>query len=222
MNIMLKNNLAINLNITLEEIRSGSDEFGCDACIRGKQNNRKHFKNSKAVRHLRATQPYDTLHIDVKDMGVNTIGGARYIYAIVDDYSRAGFVFLLKSKDQYETVDALESFNAHYVRPYGYKINHVRFDRGESKSNLMVQLLKTIGSTYEYSPTNDHQSNGIAESYIQTIDNDQHTLQVAGDFASNCWGELVNTAASIRRRNPNRSNPDRQSHIKWFITSLLI
>ena len=58
MNIMLKKNLAINLNITLEEIRSGSDEFGCDACICGKQHNRKHFKNSKKVRHLRATQPY--------------------------------------------------------------------------------------------------------------------------------------------------------------------
>jgi hypothetical protein len=83
MNIMLKNNLAINLNITSDEIKTGSAEFGCDPCIRGKQQNRKHFKNSKKVQHTRATKPYDTLHIDVKDMGVNTIGGARYIYAIV-------------------------------------------------------------------------------------------------------------------------------------------
>jgi hypothetical protein len=95
-------------------------------------------------------------------------------------------VFLLKSKDQFETVDALESFDAHYVRPYGYKINYVRFDRGESKSNLMVQLLKKIGSTFEYSPTGDHQANSIAERYIQTIDNDQH-----------CWRFLHRSVVAL-------------------------
>jgi hypothetical protein len=52
-------------------------------------------------------------------MIIETIGGARYIYTIVDDYSRAGFVYLLKSKEAEENVQALSEFIDTTVRPTG-------------------------------------------------------------------------------------------------------
>ncbi|XP_070017750.1 uncharacterized protein [Nicotiana sylvestris] len=79
-----------------------------DACARGK-----HVKSSfKSKRDVSTSKPLELLHIDLcEPMRVQNRGGKRYIFVIVDDYSRFTWTLFLRTKD--ETVeDQLGKFDA--------------------------------------------------------------------------------------------------------------
>ncbi|XP_070048833.1 uncharacterized mitochondrial protein AtMg00300-like [Nicotiana tomentosiformis] len=64
---------------------SFKDHKMCDACVKGKQV-RSSFKPKKEVS---ISRPFDLLHMDLcEPMRVASRGGKKYIFVIVDDYSR--------------------------------------------------------------------------------------------------------------------------------------
>jgi len=59
---------------------------------------------------------------------VRSHGGALYFVTFIDDYSRKGWVFSLKFKDQ--VLDLFKSFQALVERQTGKKLKCIRSDNG--------------------------------------------------------------------------------------------
>ncbi|XP_070026216.1 uncharacterized protein [Nicotiana sylvestris] len=77
----------------------------CDAYARGK-----HVKSSfKTKKDVSTSKPLDHLHMDLcGPMRVQSRGGKRYIFVIVDDYSRFTWTLFLRTKD--ETFEVFVAF----------------------------------------------------------------------------------------------------------------
>ena len=73
-----------------------NDGKACDACARGKQ-----VKNSFKLKNcVSTTRPLEMLHVDLcGPMRITSRGGKRYLFVIVDDYSRFPWTLFLASKD---------------------------------------------------------------------------------------------------------------------------
>ncbi|XP_070010318.1 uncharacterized protein [Nicotiana sylvestris] len=69
----------------------------CDVCARGK-----HVKSSfKSKRDVSTSKPLELLHIDIcGPLRVQSRGGKRHIFVIVDDYSRFTWTMFLRTKDE--------------------------------------------------------------------------------------------------------------------------
>lgn len=111
----------------------------CDACARGKQV-RSSFKSKKMV----STQsPLELLHMDLfGPVRIQSRSGKRYVFVIVDDFSRYTWVIFLYSKD--EVFDDFVNFAKKVQRVSGHKIKHLRSDHGTEfeNSSLMIFAAK--------------------------------------------------------------------------------
>ena len=96
-------------------------DFGlCVNCIKGKQT--KHNKKGAT----RSTQLLEIIHTDVcGPFDVPSFGGERYFITFTDDFSRYGFVYLLKEKSQ--AVNALEVFVNEVERQLDRKSENCKF-----------------------------------------------------------------------------------------------
>ncbi|GKB90804.1 ribonuclease H-like domain-containing protein, partial [Tanacetum coccineum] len=130
----------------------------CETCHRAKQT-RKPFplsdNKSKSIGEL--------VHLDLcGPYRVTSREGYKYFLTIVDDYSRAVWVYLIKSKD--------EVFNvfANYINlihnQFDVKIKTARSDNGtEFVNKKMYELFSDLGIIQQTSCTHTPQQNGIAE-----------------------------------------------------------
>ncbi|XP_075099524.1 uncharacterized protein LOC142176293 [Nicotiana tabacum] len=97
----------------------------CDACQFGKQT-RNSFKNKDIVSTSKHLQ---LLHMDLfGPTRTTSIGGKRYVFVIVDDYSHFTWVIFLSHKD--EALRNFEVFNKKVEREKGYLITTIQSDHG--------------------------------------------------------------------------------------------
>ena len=92
----MKNGILQNLDFT--------DLGLCVDCIKGKQT--RHHKRAKAIR---STQLLELIHTDVcGPFDTPSFGGEKYFITFIDDFSRYGYIYLLKEKSQ--AVNAFEIY----------------------------------------------------------------------------------------------------------------
>jgi transposase InsO family protein len=75
----------------------------CEPCIVGKH----HRDPFPAKASHRATRLLERIHSDLHEVPVATASGYRYWITFIDDWSRYGWIWLLKKKS-----DAFEAFKA--------------------------------------------------------------------------------------------------------------
>jgi transposase InsO family protein len=117
------------------------------ACQAGKQVGAKHLiKNVVST-----TRPLELLHMDL--FGPNaylSIGGNKYGFVIVDDYSRFTWVFFLKDKS--ETQAIFRKFARRAQNEFEVKIKKVRSDNGtEFRNTNIEEFLDEEGIKHEFS-----------------------------------------------------------------------
>lgn len=100
----------------------------CVACLQGKHS-RKPYKYSGK----RAANILDVVHSDLCGPIDKSIGGSRYCFVLVDDYSRHTFVYFLKTKD--ETFSKFCAFKAMVEKQTGKKLLKFRSDNGTEYIN---------------------------------------------------------------------------------------
>ena len=136
-------------------------------CIKGKQT--RHNKRTKATR---STQLLELIHTDVcGPFDTPSFGGEKYFITFIDDFSRYGYIYLLKEKSQ--AVDAFEIYINEVERQLDKKVKVVRSDRGGEfygKYNETGQcpgpfakLLERHGIRAQYTMPYTPQQNGVAE-----------------------------------------------------------
>ena len=97
----------------------------CTACQIGKQV-KIVFKSKN---HISIERPLELLHIDLfRPTRVRNINGNRYVFVIVDDFTRYTWILFLKSKD--ETIYKFVKFSKKIENDNGFPIINLKSDHG--------------------------------------------------------------------------------------------
>ena len=136
----------------------------CELCLEGKMTKRP-FK----AKGYRVTKPLELVHIDVcGPMRVQARGGNEYFVTFTYDYSRYGFVYLMRQKS--ETFDQFREYKAEAEKQLGVHIKQLRSDRGdEYLSGEFKFYLTQEGIVSQLSAPGTPQQNGVAERRNRTL-----------------------------------------------------
>ncbi|GJR06057.1 retrotransposon protein, putative, ty1-copia subclass [Tanacetum coccineum] len=147
----------------LESINDGSYDK-CESCISGKMT-KKPFNNNIE----RATDLLGLIHTDVCGPFRHVSRkGASYFLTFTDDFSRYGYVYLLKHK--HEVFETFKVFKSEVELQLGKKIKALRSDRGgEYLSQEFKEYLGKNGIVQHVTSPYTPQQNGVSERRNRTL-----------------------------------------------------
>jgi transposase InsO family protein len=168
----------------------------CSACQAGKQVGAKH-----PAKNIVTTRPLELLHMDL--FGPNAyirIGGNKYDFVIVDDFSRFTWVFFLKDKS--ETQGIFKKFSRRAQNEFEVKIKKVKSDnRTEFRNTNIEAFLDEEGIKHEFSVPYTPQQNGVIKRKNRTfIEVARAMLDDYKISEKDYWVEAVNTACHAINR----------------------
>ena len=123
-------------------------------------------KRSFTVKGATAEGCLDLIHSDVwGPFSVYARGGYEYFITFNYDYSRYGYVYLMKKK--LEALDKFKEFKAESEKQLGRHIKSLHSDQGgEYMSIEFVSFLKKHGILSRFSASGTPQKNGVEEREI--------------------------------------------------------
>ena len=136
----------------------------CEACLMGKMT-----KTPFTGFPERAADLLELIHTDVcGPMSTTARGGFQYFITFTDDFSRYGYVYLMKHKS--ETFEKFKEFQSEVENQCGKKIKALRSDRGgEYLSHEFSNHLKSCGIVPQLTPPGTPQRNGMSERRNRTL-----------------------------------------------------
>lgn len=168
----------------------------CDACQMGKQ-----FKTSfKSKNHISTERPLELLHIDLfGPTRTRSLSGNRYVFVIVDDFTRYTWVIFLKSKD--ETIHEFVKFSKKIENEKGFSIINIRSDHGgEFTSDLFETFCEEKGYHHNFSTPRTPQQNGVVERKNRSLQEMARTMINEFNTPKYFWAEAVNTSCYVLNR----------------------
>jgi len=143
------------LVVGLPSIKYNDDKV-CDACARGKQV-RKSFKLKNCVS---TTRSLEMLHVDLcGPMRITIRGGKRYVFVIVDGYSRFTWTLFLASKD--ENFEKFPEFLKRTKKRVGHSLVYLRSDQGkEFENSSFIDYYNEHGLDHNFFAPRTPQQNG--------------------------------------------------------------
>ncbi|GJQ93956.1 putative RNA-directed DNA polymerase [Tanacetum coccineum] len=169
----------------------------CDICHKAKQTREPFPLSNHKSKHLG-----DLVHLDVwGPYKVTSRDGFRYFLTVVDDYTRAVWVFLLKSKN--EVFNNIVSFYNLIKNQFEKNIKVFRSDNGtEFINNQVDSFLKINGILHQTTCPYTPQQNGVAERKHRHLLNTARALMFQGGLPLNMWTESILTATYLINRLP--------------------
>lgn len=183
----------------------------CQMCLLGKQTRQPFAK----IGGKRATNILELIHTDLcGPMPVSSWNGARYIFVLVDDYTRKIFVYFLRSKS--DVLKYFKEFQAFVENQTGLKIKKVRSDNGTEYCNEgFKNYFKVKGIEHQTTVRYTPQQNGVAERTNRTIVEKARCLLQEANMDQKMWAEAVNTAVYLKNRSPHKAVKDCTPEEKW-------
>ena len=182
----------------------------CTGCALGKQT-RSPFPGStkRSDRRLRI------IHSDLMGpMQPRSIQGSLYIATFVDDYSRHGAVYYLKSKDQ--CAIAFKRFLAWAENQTSERLLALHSDRGgEYLSREVRSILDLKGIEHKLNIPYSPQQNGLAERWNRTLLDKARAMMHSAGLSLGFWEFAIDTAVHTYNRTPQRSIQWRTPHELW-------
>lgn len=168
----------------------------CEACHRAK-----HSRNPFTICENVSSRIFKIVHCDLWGL-YNTPSscGACYFLTIVDDYSRAVWVFLLINKA--EVFKTFISFVAMIKRQFSQNIKIAHSDNG-TKFNCLEDYFSKNGILFQTSCIGTPQQNGRVERKHRHILNVARALRFQGNLPMVLWSECVVTVAHLINRTPS-------------------
>ena len=145
--------------------------------------------------------PYDLVYADLSGpISPQSIGGALYTLALLDDCTRFGEIFFLKHKS--DAVKCIKTFCEKVFNQTGKYPQIFHTDgRGEFVNHEMNSYCYTKGITHRTTAAYQHESNGALERYNQTLQYMVHPSLT--DLPKFLWVECYNWAVYLRNRLPH-------------------
>ena len=171
----------------------------CPGCELGKHT-RLPFPGS----NKRSEKRLQIVHSDLAGpLQVRSLHGAHYIATFIDDYSRHGVVYFLRTKDQ--CADAFKKFLAWAELQTSDKLLALHSDRGgEYISRALQTLLKDRGIEHKLTMPGTPQQNGVAERWNRTIFDKVRALIHHAGLSAGFWEQAADAAVHIYNRTPTR------------------
>ncbi|KAJ4805895.1 Pol [Rhynchospora pubera] len=184
----------------------------CEACMKGKQT-KSSFKTKEIIS---TSQPLQLLHMDLfGPINVLSISKKRYVFVVVDDYSRFTWVFFLAHKE--EAFDHFVKFSNRVENEKGLKISRIRSDHGREFENAKFdELYIEKGYKQEFSAPRTPQQNGVVERKNRTLQELARTMLHEFAVPKFLWAEAVNTACHVVNRACIRSQLKKTPFELWF------
>ncbi|KAK4839943.1 hypothetical protein QYF36_026125 [Acer negundo] len=162
----------------------------CESCLEGKMT-----KRTFSAKGARATECLGLIHTDVcGPMSIQARGGYEYFITFTDDYSRFGYVYLMRHKS--DAFDMFKAFKAEVENQLEKHIKILRSDRG--------------GEYLSGTP----QQNGVAEKRNRTLLDMVRSMLSYSTLPISFWGYALQTAIYILNDVPSKSVP-KTPHELW-------
>ncbi|KAI3507425.1 hypothetical protein L1887_22411 [Cichorium endivia] len=171
----------------------------CDSCVKAK-----HTRTPFPKSFIKTNECFDLIHCDIwgKYRKPSTTH-ASFFLTIVDDFSRAIWVFLIKHKS--EASDCLISFHNMVKTQFSKQIKRVRSDNGgEFTSNRMKEFYAREGILLETTCPHTPQQNGVVERKHRHLLETARALMFHANIPKRFWGECIETATYIINRLPSK------------------
>ncbi|KAF7835240.1 Retrovirus-related Pol polyprotein from transposon TNT 1-94 [Senna tora] len=201
LDILIKQEILPNLDF--------SDFDYCVDCIKGK-----FPAKTRGGKANRSENILDIIHTDISGpITPTTLGDYKYFITFIDDYSRFGWVDLLREKS--DSLNAFQTFKAVVELKSGKSIKAIRSDRGgeyygrytESGRNPgpIALFLKEHGIEAQYTMPGTPQQNGVAERRNRTLMDMVRSMISHSCLPEFLWGDALRTAAYILNQVPSKS-----------------
>ena len=190
----------LNLVRGIPQIKFEKDHI-CDTCQHGKQ-----FRESHpSISDMTTSKPLELMHLDLfGPTQVASIGGMKYCFVIVDDYSRFTWVFFLTHKS--EVCDIFKAFSKRVENERSLSIVTIHSDHGGEFCNSSFEnFCKSKGYSHTFSAPRTPQSNGVVERKNMTLIEMARTMLHEYTLPQSFWAEAVHTACYIVNRVTFRS-----------------
>nr|GFA83643.1 hypothetical protein [Tanacetum cinerariifolium] len=160
-------------------------EHLCSSYEQGKSKRASHppkpVPNSRQRLHL--------LHMDLcGPMRIASINGKRFVFVIVDDYSRYTWVHFLRSKD--EAPDVIIKF----LKRITSLVIIIRTDNDkEFKNQVLKEYFDTVGISHQMSYVRTPQQNGVVKRRNRTLVDAARTMLIFSRAPLFLWAEAIAT-----------------------------
>ncbi|GJX14570.1 putative RNA-directed DNA polymerase [Tanacetum coccineum] len=182
-------------------LKSTDDESfdQCVSCLSGKMT-RKSFPH----RPERVTDLLGIIHTDVcGPLRHVSRQGASYFITFTDDYSRYGYVYLLKHK--HEVFETFKVFKNEVENQLGKTIKAIRSDRGgEYISQEFKDYLKANGIVQQLTPPYTPQHNGVSERRNRTLLDMVRSMMNLTTLPLSFWDYALESATRILNMVPTK------------------
>lgn len=178
--------------------RSRSEHLftSCDVCFPAKQT-RQCFPSSSS----KAKEVFDLIHVDLwGPYRTTAFCGSRYFLTIVDDCSRAVWLYLLPDKTLVS--QQIRNFIAMIDRQFSRKVKVNRSDNG-TEFMCLSAFFREQGIIHETSCVYTPQQNGCVERKHRHILNVARALRFQASLPIEYWGECVLAAGYLINRTPS-------------------
>ncbi|KAJ9558748.1 hypothetical protein OSB04_013362 [Centaurea solstitialis] len=172
----------------------------CESCLSGKMT-KQPFNNENE----RATDLLEIIHTDVCGPFSHVArGGYRYFITFTNDFSRYGYVYLMRHKS--ETFEKFKEYQNEVQNLLDKRIKFLRSDRGgEYLSDEFDNHLMECGIVSQLTPPYTPQMNGVSERRNRTLLDMVRTMMCHSSLPVSFWGHALETAAHILNRAPTKS-----------------
>ena len=137
-------------------------------------------------------------------MSVHARGGFVYFISFIDDYSRYGYLYLMRYK--YEAFERFKEFIHEVEKQLGRSIKSLRSNRGgEYLSQVFLDYLRDNEILSQWTPPYMPQHNGVAERRNRTLLDMVRSMMSKAGLPKSFWGYALETAVYILNRVPSKS-----------------
>ena len=160
----------------------------CESCLLGKMT-----KAPFAGHNERASDLLGLIHTDVCGP-ISSIarGGYQYFITFTDDFSRYGYIYLMRHKS--ESFEKFKLFKNEVQNQLGKNIKTLRSDRGgEYLRQNFDDHLKDCGIVPQLTPPGTPQWNGVSERRNQTLLDMVRSMMSQTNLPISFWGYALET-----------------------------
>jgi len=161
------------------------------------------------LKYQETSKVLEFLHMDLMGpMQVESIGGKRYVFVVVDDFSRFTWVNFIREKS--DTFDVFKELCTQLQRAKDCGIVRIRSDHGTEFENAKFdEYFSDEGIKHEFSSPIIPQQNGVVERMNMTLQESARVMLHAKHLPYRFWAEAMNTVCHIHNsytKNWNHNN----------------
>ena len=126
-----------------------------------------------------SSKPLELIYMDLcGPMRIQTRSGKRYVFVIVDDYSRFTWTLFLVSKD--EAFNEFVSFANKIQKSSNNQLINIRSDNGkEFENSSFMNYCNEHGISHNFFPPRTPQQNGVVKRKNRTVEEMARTMLIA-------------------------------------------